>query len=58
MLMNTSFPSNNLKKKHNGLECHWVRECKAAKMIGFAFVGIEVKSNDTLTKPLGNENFH
>jgi hypothetical protein len=56
--LNTSVPPSVLKKKHNAIAYHHVREAIAAKVMRFAYVKSEENVSDILTKPLSNENFH
>jgi hypothetical protein len=56
--LNTSVPSSVLKKKHNAIAFHCVREAIAAKMMRSAYVKSDENVSDILTKPLSNENFH
>jgi hypothetical protein len=55
---NTSAPSSVLKKKHNAITYHCVREAKAAKVLRFACLKSEENSSDILTKPLCHAKFH
>jgi hypothetical protein len=57
VVLNTSIPSNVLKKKHNAIACHRVRELIVAKVMRFAYVNSEENVSDVLTKPLSNESF-
>jgi hypothetical protein len=57
-VLNTSIPSSVLKKKHNAIAYHCVREGTAAKAMRFACVKSEENVSDILTKPLSNEKFH
>jgi hypothetical protein len=57
-VLNTSVPSSVLKKKHNAIAYHGVREAIAAKVMRFAYVKSEENVSDILTKPLSNERFH
>jgi len=58
VVLNTSVPSSVLKKKHNAIAYHRVREAIAAKVMRFAYVKSEENVSDILTKPLSNEKFH
>ena len=58
VVLNTSVPSSVLKKKHNAIAYHRVREAIAAKIMRFAYVKSEENVSDILTKPLSNEKFH
>jgi hypothetical protein len=57
-VFDTSVPSSILKKKHNAIAYHRVREATAAKVMSFAYVKSEENVSDILTKPLNNEKFH
>jgi hypothetical protein len=58
MVLNTWVPSSVVKKKHNAIGYHRVREAIAAKVMRFACVKIEENVSDILTKPLSNEGFY
>jgi hypothetical protein len=58
VVLNTTVPSSVLKKKHNAIAYHRVREAIAAKVIVFAHVRSEDNIADILTKPLPNKAFH
>jgi hypothetical protein len=58
VVLNTSVPSSVLKKKHNAIAYHRVREAIAAKVMRFAYVKSDENVSDILTKPLSDENFH
>ena len=58
VVLNTSFPSSVLKKKHNTIAYHRVREAIATKVLRFAYVKSKENVSDILTKPLSNESFH
>jgi hypothetical protein len=58
VVLNTSVPSSVLKKKHNAIAYHRVREAIAAKVMRFAYVKSDENVSDILTKPLSNEKFH
>ena len=58
VILNTTIPSSMLKKKHNAVAYHKVRENIAAKVISFAHVPSTANMADVLTKPLNNELFH
>jgi hypothetical protein len=47
-----------LKKKHNAIAYHCVRESIAARIMRFAYIKSEENVSDVLTKPLSNEEFH
>ena len=59
VVLNTiTIPSSALKKKHNAIAYHRVREVIAAHLICFCHVDTEVNLEDILTKPLANDDFH
>jgi hypothetical protein len=47
-----------LKKKHNAIAYHLVREAIAARIMRFAYIKSEENVSDVLMKPLSNEGFH
>jgi hypothetical protein len=58
VVLNISVPLSVLKKKHNTIAYHQVREAIAAKMIRFACMKSVENVSDILTKPLSNEMLH
>ena len=58
VVLSTTVSSSVLKKKHNAITYHRVREGTAAKVMRFAFIKIEENVSDILTKPLCNEQFN
>jgi hypothetical protein len=52
VVINTTMPSSQLKKKHNAIAYHRVREAIAAKIINFFHIPSEDNFADILTKPL------
>jgi hypothetical protein len=58
VVMNTTIPSSVLKKKHNAIAYHRVREACAANIIRFVHIPTETNYADILTKPLGSEKFY
>jgi hypothetical protein len=56
--LNTTVPSSVLKKKHNEIAYHRVREAIEARIMRFACIKSEENVSDVLTKPLSNEKFH
>ena len=58
VVLNTTIPSSALKKKHNAIAYHRVREAIAARIVRFCHVDTEVNLADVLTKPLANDDFH
>ena len=57
MVTNTALPSSTLKKKHNAIAYHKVRESIAAGLFGFCHIPGNSNIADILTKPLG-PNIH
>ena len=53
VITNCSLPSSSLKKKHNSIAYHSVREAVAAGLIKLAHVPGKSNVADILTKPLG-----
>jgi hypothetical protein len=58
VVLNTTVPSSLLKKKHNAIAYHRIREAIAAGIMRFAYMKSEENKSDVLTKPLSNEKFH
>ena len=58
VVLNTTIPSSALKKKHNAIAYHWVREAIAARIIRFCHIDSVNNVADVLTKPLPNVAFH
>ena len=58
VVLNTTIPSSALKKKHNAIAYHRVREAIAARIIRFCHIDTQVNLTNILTKPLGNDDFH
>jgi hypothetical protein len=58
VVLNTTIPSSMLKKKHNAIAYHRVREAIAAKIVRFAHIPSVDNMADILTKPLPSEGFH
>ena len=58
VVLNTSTPSSVLKKKHNAIAYHRVREALAAGVLEFSHISSEENVADILTKPLPNQKFH
>ena len=53
VIINSSLPSSTLKKKHNAVAYHKVRECVAAGFIKRLQIPSASNISDVLTKPLG-----
>jgi hypothetical protein len=58
VVLNTTVPSSVLKKKHNAISYHRIRESIAAGAIRFVHIPSTENIADILTKPLGNETFY
>jgi hypothetical protein len=58
VVLNTSVPSSVLKKSHNAIVYHQVREAIASRIMRFSYIKGEKNVSDVLTKPLSNEKFH
>jgi len=57
VVLNTTIPSSQLKKKHNAIAYHRVREAIAGKIIKFAHIPGVDNVADIMTKPLTNDVF-
>jgi hypothetical protein len=57
VVTNTSLPSSSLKKKHNAIAYHRVREAVAAGIVRVGHVRSWVNIADILTKPLGTTEY-
>ena len=58
VILNTTVPSSTLKKKHNALAYHRIREAIAGGIMRFAHIASVENFADILTKPLANAAFH
>jgi hypothetical protein len=58
VVLNTTVSLSVLKKKHNVIAYHRVREAITARILRFAYIKGEENVSDVLTKPLSNEKFH
>ena len=58
VVVNTTIPSSALKKKHQMVAYHRVREAVAARLIRFCHIESSRNVADVLTKPLPNPVFH
>ena len=54
---NCSNPSSQLKKKHNAIAYHKIREAVAAGIILYGWIRTHFNLSDVLTKPLGGTAF-
>jgi len=58
VVMNTTLPSSTLKKKHNAIAYHKVREAVAAGIIRVAHIKSHMNVADILTKPLSPQAYY
>ena len=58
VVLNTTVPSSPLKKKHNAIAWHRIREAIACKILVFAKIDSKDNYADMLTKPLPPVLFH
>ena len=58
VVLNTTFPSSQLKKKHNAVNYHRVREACAANIITFSHIDSGDNLADLMTKSLGKATFY
>ena len=58
VILNTTIPSSQLKKKHNAIAYHRVREMIACRAITFVHIPSEKNLADICTKPLGGVAHH
>lgn len=58
VVINTTIHSSMLKKKHNAIAYHRVRETVASRTVNFAHVPSTANVADVLTKPLNSDIFH
>ncbi len=57
VILNTTVPSSQLKKKNCACAYHKIRECIAAKIVRFCHIESSQNIADILTKPLHNDPF-
>lgn len=57
VVLNTTVPSSQLKKKHNAIAYHRVREAIAAGIVRFVHIPSAENFADCLTKPLPIQQF-
>ena len=57
VVLNTTVPSSQLKKKHNAIAYHRVREAIAANIVQFRHVSTGNNFADILTKPVKSATF-
>ena len=58
VVINSTMPSSTLKKKHNAIAYHKVREAVAAGFVKVAHISTKVNKADILTKPLGPQDYN
>ena len=58
VVINTQFPTSSLKKKHNAVAFHKIREAIAAGIIRTTHIGSEHNVSDILTKPKGPMEYY
>jgi hypothetical protein len=58
VITNATVPSSTLKKKHNAICYHRVREAVAAKVVRIAYIPTGQNLADMFTKPLGGSKLH
>ena len=58
VVLNTTFPSSQLKKKHNAVSYHRVREACAANIVTFSHIDSSDNLADLMTKSLGKATFY
>ena len=57
VVLNTTLPSSQLKKKHQACNYHRIREMIAAKIVKYGHVDSKENVADVATKPLGRQAF-
>jgi hypothetical protein len=57
VILNTTVPSSVLKKKHNAIAYHRVREAIAARIMRFAYIESEENVSDVLKNLYEMRNF-
>ena len=58
VVLNTTLPSSQLKKKHQAISYHRVREAIAARIIEFHHIPSWANYGDVMTKPVSSQVFH
>ena len=58
VVKNTTLPSSVLKKKHNAIAYHRVREAVAAGIVRIAYIPSKENRADILTKPLNPQDYY
>ena len=57
VVLNTTVPSSQLKKKHNSIAFHRIHEAITSKVLRYAHIPSMENIADCLTKPLQNDTF-
>jgi hypothetical protein len=57
VVLSTTLPSNMLKKKHNAIAYHWIREAVAARIVDICCIAGTENIADILTKPIDGPTF-
>ena len=58
VVLNTTLPSSQLKKKHQAISYHRVREAIAAKIVEFRHIPSWSNYADVMAKPVSAQVFH
>ena len=58
VVLNTTLPSSQLKKKHQAVCYHRVREAIACKILEFHHIPSWANFSDVMTKPVSAQVFH
>ena len=58
VVLNTTLPSSQLKKKHQAISYHRIREAIAGKILEFHHIPSWSNYADVLTKPVSAQVFH
>jgi hypothetical protein len=58
VFLNTTFPSSVLKKNHNAIVYHRVKEAIAARIMRFAYIISEKNVSDVLKKSLTDDKLY
>jgi hypothetical protein len=58
VVLNITVPSSVLKKKHNAIAHHRVREAISVRIMRFAYIKTEENVSDVLKKPVSIAKFH
>jgi len=58
VVLNTTLPSSQLKKKHNACDNHKVREAIAADIVRFAHINSKENIDDIMTKSKDKITFY